>query len=164
MLQRAGRWLRAAGYDVLIARPGQSDRELITLASVEGRRLLTRDRGMTEYRDAEDCVVLIEANALRSILAELDQRLGIDWLKHPFTRCLECNTLLIAAPLEVRSRVPPESLRDDETLLYCPRCDKPYWNGSHVRRMRRLLEAFARGEWQCNIEEPLDEMQKDGDG
>lgn len=153
MLQRAGRWLRAAGYDVLIARPGQPDLELIELARREGRLLLTRDRGLTEYRDASDVVVLLEANELRAQLAEIDARLGMDWLKAPFSRCMECNTPLVPAPREVRKLVPPESLREGETLLYCPHCRKPYWNGSHVRRMRRLLECFSRGEWQCNIEE-----------
>ncbi len=163
MLQRVGRWLRAAGYDVLIAKPGQTDRELIALARAEGRRLLTRDRGFTKYRDSRDCVVLIEANALRSILAELDIRLGIDWLKRPFSRCLACNTLLVEAPPGVRRRVPAASLRTGETLLYCPMCDKPYWRGSHVRRMRRLLEAFSRGEWWCNIEASGNEPKKGGD-
>lgn len=153
MLQRAGRWLRAAGYDVLIARPGQPDRELIELARSEGRLLLTRDRGLTEYRDASDVVVLLEANELRAQLAEIDARLGIDWLKAPFSRCMECNTPLVPAPPEMRKLVPPESLREDETLLYCPYCKKPYWNGSHVRRMRRLLECFSRGEWLSNIED-----------
>lgn len=152
MLQRAGRWLRAAGYDVLIAEQGQTDRDLIALARREGRLLLTRDRGLIDYRDADDYVVLLDANELRAILAELDNKLTIDWLKQPFSRCLECNTPLITAPPEVRKRVPPESLREDEVLLYCPHCDKPYWNGSHVKRMRRLLECFSRGEWDCNIE------------
>jgi len=166
MLQRAGRWLRTAGYDVLIAEPGQGDRELIALARREGRLLLTRDRGLVDYRDADDYVVLLEANELRDILAEMDARLGIDWLKRPFSRCMECNTPLIPAPAEASLRVPPQSLRADETLLYCPRCDKPYWNGSHVRRMRRLLECFARGEWHCNIEKESEEdaAQREEDG
>jgi hypothetical protein len=66
---------------------------------------------------------------------------------------MDCNTPLVPAPPQVRKRVPPASLREDETLLYCPCCDKPYWNGSHVRRMHRLLEGFAHGEWLRNIEE-----------
>jgi len=164
MLQRAGRWLRAAGYDVLIAKPGQSDRELITLARSEGRLLLTRDKGLVEYHDADDFVVLLEANELRELLGEIGERLVIDWLKRPFSRCMECNTPLIPAPSEVRTRVPPESLREGETLLYCPHCDKPYWNGSHVKRMRRLLECFSRGEWHCNIESESDqESDKQGE-
>jgi uncharacterized protein with PIN domain len=163
MLQRAGRWLRAAGYDVLIARPGQADRELIALACREQRYLLTRDQGLIEYRDADKCVVLLQANELRAILAEINERLGIDWLKQPFSRCLECNTPLQPAPPELRKTAPAESLRDDETLLCCPRCNKPYWSGSHVRRMRRLLECFSRGEWQCNIEKQGLERQQDSD-
>jgi len=164
MLQRAGRWLRAAGYDVRIAVPGQSDRELLELARREGRLLLTRDRGLTEYRHAEGFVLLIEANELRDILAEMGHRLAIDWVKQPFSRCLECNTPLITASSEMRSRVPAESLREGETLLYCPHCDKPYWNGSHVKRMRRLLECFDQGNWHCNIEHLEDEQDKEGEG
>lgn len=154
MLQRAGRWLRAAGYDVVIAEPGQSDRELLTQAMEERRLLLTRDRGLMEYRDAADHVLLVEANQLEEILAEISSRLDIDWHHKPFSRCMECNTPLVPAPPDVMKRVPPESLREDETLLYCPRCDKPYWNGSHVKRMRRHLDRFARGDWRINEEEP----------
>lgn len=153
MLQRAGRWLRAAGYDVVIAEPGQGDRELLEQARKERRLLLTRDRGLMEYRDAADYVLLLEANQLEAVLAELSSRLDIDWQRQPFSRCMECNTPLQPAPAEVIGRVPPESLREDETLLYCPRCDKAYWQGSHVKRMRRHLERFSRGCWQLNDEE-----------
>ncbi len=153
MLQRAGRWLRAAGYDVVIAEPGQGDRELLELARKEGRLLLTRDRGLMEYRDAADYVLLLEANQLEAVLAELSSRLDIDWQRQPFSRCMECNTPLQSAPAEVIARVPPESLREEETLLYCPRCDKAYWQGSHVKRMRRHLERFSRGCWRLNDEE-----------
>lgn len=153
MLQRAGRWLRAAGYDVVIAEPGQPDRELLVQARLEGRLLLTRDRGFMEYRDATDYVLLVEANQLEEILAEISARLDIDWHRKPFSRCMECNTPLVPAPPKVMKRVPAESLRENETLLYCPHCDKPYWNGSHVKRMRRHLERFARGCWKINGED-----------
>lgn len=144
MLKRAGRWLRAAGYDVVIAEPGQADRDLLNQARKEGRLLLTRDRGLMEYRDAADHVLLIEANRLQDVLAEIGSRLHIDWLRRPFSRCLVCNTPLEPASPEVLARVPPESIREDETLLYCPSCDKPYWQGSHVKRMHRYLERLAR--------------------
>ena len=150
MLQRAGRWLRAAGYDVVIAEPGQPDNELLEQARREGRLLITRDRGLLAYRDAPEHVLLLQANQLEEVLAEISERLDIDWQRRPFSRCMECNTPLVPAPEEVKRRVPPESLREDETLLYCPRCDKPYWNGSHVKRMRRHLERFARGDWRLN--------------
>lgn len=148
MLQRLGRWLRAAGYDVAIARSGESDAVLMQQARYQGRLLLTRDKGLAEYRDADNYVVLLQGNTLQQLLQELSERLDIDWLYRPFTRCLECNTPLVVAPPEVVPRVPPESIREGEQLLYCPLCDKPYWNGSHVKRMRRQLQRFARGQWE----------------
>lgn len=148
MLQRLGRWLRAAGHDVAIASPGQGDAEILSRALLEGRLLITRDRGLLERRGAEGKVLLLEANSLPDLVAELTTRLHIDWLYRPFSRCLECNTPLVVAPDEVKGRVPPESLREGETLLYCPRCGKAYWNGSHVKRMQRQLECFSLGVWQ----------------
>lgn len=147
MLQRVGRWLRAAGYDVVIAASGEADAVLMQQARYQKRLLLTRDKGLAEYRDAENHVLLLHGNTLPELLRELTERLAIDWCYRPFTRCLECNTPLVPAPPEVIPRVPPDSIREGERLLYCPHCDKPYWNGSHVRRMRRQLQRFARGEW-----------------
>ena len=147
MLQRVGRWLRAAGYDVAIAESGETDAVLIQQARYQQRLLLTRDRGIVQHHDADDYVVLLEANKLHELLREITERLGIDWHYRPFTRCMECNTPLIVAPADIVPRVPPEAIREDETLLYCPHCDKPYWCGSHVKRMRRQLDRFSRGEW-----------------
>lgn len=147
MLQRVGRWLRAAGYDVVIADSGEADAVLMQQARYQERLLLTRDRGLAEYHDADDYVLLLQGNELHALLREITERLVIDWHYRPFTRCMECNTPLVPAPQAVRERVPPESLREGETLLYCPVCDKAYWEGSHVKRMRRQLDRFARGEW-----------------
>lgn len=147
MLARLGRWLRAAGYDTAIAEPGDNDANLIQQACDEDRLLITRDRKMQEYREASGRVVLVEANQLPDQLKELSWLCNIDWLCHPFSRCLECNGELQKAGEEQRQRVPPDSLRDDEILLYCPRCDKPYWNGSHVHRMRTKLEQLCAGVW-----------------
>ncbi|MCW8828792.1 MAG: Mut7-C RNAse domain-containing protein [Gammaproteobacteria bacterium] len=147
MLQRAGRWLRAAGYDVVIAAAGESDAVLLQQARYQQRLLITRDRGMAVHPGAADTVVLLQGNTLHGLLREITERLAINWHYSPFSRCMECNTPLIEAPAGVIHRVPSESLRPGETLRYCPRCDKVYWEGSHVKRMRRQLARFARGEW-----------------
>ncbi len=145
MLARLGRWLRAAGYDVLIATAGEDDKKLLQLAREDDRLFITRDRKMLEYREAPGRVVLLEANQLPEQIKELSWLCNINWLCKPFSRCLECNSELEQAGEEQNLRVPPDSLREDETLLYCPRCDKPYWNGSHVHRMRKRLEQFSAG-------------------
>lgn len=148
MLQRAGRWLRAAGYDVAIAECGESDAQLLAQARREGRLLLTRDRELAQRCGAEHAVLLLRSNTLRGQLREITQRLAIDWFYRPFSRCMACNTPLRAAPPELVAQVPPAAIREGERLLCCPRCNKVYWEGSHVKRMRRQLERFSRGEWE----------------
>lgn len=160
MLARLGRWLRAAGYDVAIAAPGESDRDLLQRAVAERRLFITRDRRLLEYHSIADRVLLLLANTLAGQFAELSERLVIDWLCNPFSRCLECNTELTRADESVRGRVPPEALREDDQLLYCPHCDKPYWNGTHVKRMRLKLEHLSRGEWDTNIELEVAQMNR----
>ncbi len=153
MLARLGRWLRAAGYDVVIASPGEQDRVLLQQAISEDRLFITRDQKLLEHRGTEGRVVLLEGNRLADQFRELSWVCDIDWMCHPFSRCLECNGELVEAEASLRSRVPPQSLRDDEPLLYCPRCDKPYWFGSHARRMRYKLEQLAQGNWEAGVEE-----------
>lgn len=152
MLARLGRWLRAAGYDVVIAESGEDDRELLQQACDEDRLFITRDRKIEEHREAAGRVVLLEGNQLSEQLKELSWLCSIDWLCQPFSRCLECNSELVVAEDAVRKQVPPEALREGEVLLYCPHCDQPYWYGSHVRRMRKKLEQFSTGVWDGDID------------
>ncbi len=155
MLARLGRWLRAAGYDVVIAESGEADSELLQRACDEDRLFITRDRKIQERRGAAGRLVLLEANQLSGQLQELSWLCPIDWLCRPFSRCLECNSELRVADDEVRTRVPPGALREDEPLLYCPRCDQPYWYGSHVRRMQRKLEHLSVGNWDATVDDEL---------
>lgn len=148
MLQRLGRWLRAAGYDTAIACAGADDRQLLQQAEAEGRWLITRDRAMAESRAGRTQVILLTQNTLPGEVAELTRHRHIDWRLRPFTRCLECNTVIVPATPEQRARLPAGALRISGVAWYCPHCDKLYWEGSHVRRMRHTLENFARGEWQ----------------
>jgi uncharacterized protein with PIN domain len=81
------------------------------------------------------------------VVAEVSEHFAIDWSVKPFSRCLECNTPVIPATAAQRSLLPEGALRLSDQAWYCPRCDKLYWEGSHVRRMRHTLENFARGVW-----------------
>ncbi len=147
MLQRLGRWLRAAGYDTAIARPGEEDRALVAQANMEQRLLLTRDRHLARFRNGQGRVLLLQSNSLTAEVAELSARLAIDWLRRPLSRCLECNTRLIPATAAQQQQLPEGALRLSPAAWYCPHCDKLYWEGSHVRRMRHTLDNFAHGHW-----------------
>lgn len=146
MLKGLGRWLRVAGYDTLILEDGEEDAALLQRAVEEGRLLLTRDRPLMDYREATGTVILLQCSGLSQCASELTRRLGIDWQHRPFSRCLVCNTPLLTATPAQRLQI-PEDAREDELVLYCPSCDKLYWEGSHVRRMRKKLQRWENGDF-----------------
>ncbi len=145
MLIRLGRWLRAAGYDTAIATNKHSDRELVQRALDENRTMLTRDRKMMEIRHAGECVCLLQGNSLNECVAELATLFDINWLKKPFSRCLECNTELISATQEQIDLIPPTSRALIHEARFCPCCKKVLWEGSHIKRMRNTLQ-----QWQMD--------------
>ncbi len=152
MLQGLGRLLRASGCDTLIATDGQPDNELLTLARKEARAFITRDRKLLlEHPDYHDIVVLLSANDVPGCVQELSGLLDINWLKAPFMRCLLCNQKLNTMEPDDKAmiidQVPEDVLLNGQQVLYCPVCQKAFWEGSHVRRMRARLAGFNQGQW-----------------
>lgn len=144
MLQGLGRWLRAAGYDTLIARAGLDDAALVELCRAEGRALITRDRRLgAEARGAK--VLVLPAGHLEADAERLSAALGVDWEHAPFTRCIEDNTPLRPATEEEIARMPQTARTLPGPLRACPACGRLYWPGSHVRRMQSRLRALAGG-------------------
>lgn len=139
MLQRLGRWLRAAGYDVLMLPSGTGDRVLIEAARVGGRLLITRDRKLQELRGADCFVICLNANDTDGCARELAERIAIDWLLAPFSRCLCCNTALEPGDHECWSCVPAYSRSIIDAVWRCPGCERIFWRGSHVERMLSQL-------------------------
>lgn len=147
MLQRLGRWLRAAGYDTLIASNAEPDYYLLRQALHEGRLLLTRDQKLLEHRRAPGTVILLSAETLEDCAEELHTLLDINWQHDPFSRCLVCNTLLLDAKPEQHTDIPPRTRAHAPSACFCPQCNQVYWEGSHVKRMRRQLDR-----WQHHLQ------------
>lgn len=148
MLVQLGHWLRAAGYDTLIAPRRARDRTLVARAVIDRRVLLTRDRKLLEIRDASDCVVLLQGERIAAWVGDITDRFGIDWMARPFSRCLICNTGLQPAPQLARLRLPSAVLDTVQEINYCRQCDKLYWPGGHVRRMIRRLSDWGDGRFE----------------
>lgn len=142
MLQRLGRWLRTAGYDTEIISDGRDDYNILKLTRKEGRVLLTCDRALTEYRDAEKNVVLLETDSLDELAKQLSQKCQVNWQFRPFSRCLRCNTVLHEADDMQRKTIPDDVKKNSTAVYYCPNCNKVYWDGGHVQRMRTQLELW----------------------
>lgn len=132
------RRLRMAGFDTLYDN-AYADPALAELANREARILLTRDRELLKRRNVvQGCYV----HALRpeAQLSELYERLALRAWALPFSRCLACNSDLQAVSLaQVLERVPPRVRERHRHFLYCPQCDKVFWEGSHWQAMRERL-------------------------
>ena len=148
MLGGLVRWLRAAGYDSLLAEGSWRDRELIERCAGEQRVLLTKDRALGLLAGETVPVLLLAGRDLDGNARELRETLGVDWQHAPFTRCLVDNALLEAAEQHHWERVPPSSRRLAAPLRLCPSCGRLYWPGGHVRRMQRRL-----AHWQGAVAE-----------
>ena len=143
MLGRLARYLRAAGYDTALASGGAPDRLWVEVAKREARTLLTCDRQVLRHKDARGRVLWLRQGGLDQQAAVLRDRLGVDWLWQPFTRCLVDNARLEHAGNAALERLPPD-LRS-RTVRECPDCGRIYWAGSHHRRMRARLVNWAAG-------------------
>ena len=144
MLKGLGRWLRAAGYDTVIAAGGLPDRVIAARCAEEDRVLLTKDRQLAATVSRIARVVLLPGNGIAEAARALRVALDIDWQYAPFIRCLVDNRPLEASPPCSATRVPEGSRAAGGPLRVCPECGRLYWPGGHVRRMQQRLAAWKQ--------------------
>lgn len=144
MLGRLARWLRVLGYDAAY-QEGIEDADLVRLSLDEGRILLTRDRALpTEWWI--DNYLLIDSTRPVEQLSQVVRRYGLPWRDRLFTRCTVCNEPLDTLDRhQALGRVPEKILEHASRFASCPVCNRVYWQGSHVDRMRRRLDEALKG-------------------
>ena len=146
MLGKLARKLRLLGFDTIYySRIDESE----ILREVGDRVLLTRDKEV--YRRASTMGIkayYVESDDWRSQLRKLLIDLKLHDRIRPFTRCVECNEILVdAKPDEVKGKVPEYVYKTVEEFKVCPKCGKIYWKGSHLEWIRRDMEKLV-GEWR----------------
>ncbi|MBW8328628.1 MAG: Mut7-C ubiquitin/RNAse domain-containing protein [Thiobacillus sp.] len=137
--------LRMLGFDTLYDNHFQDD-AIVAIAEQDGRIVLTRDREMLKRRAVtHGCYV----HTLKSEdqLREIVERLDLARSARPFTLCLHCNAPL--RPIDkasVLDRLPPRVREHYERFSTCDACGRVYWEGSHWRNMRRVLDGVLPGD------------------
>ena len=136
------RLLRMSGFDTLYDNHFRDD-EIERIVSAAGRIVLTRDRDLLKRRAiTHGCYV----HALRSNeqLREIFDRLDLARSARPFTLCLHCNSPL--RPIDkaqVAAELPTDVRAHYECFTFCDACGRVFWEGSHWRRMRAILDGLA---------------------
>jgi len=141
-LNKLARHLRMAGFDTL-CEPDWDDDRIVACSIAQRRTILTRDKGMLRRSEVERGY-FVRAVASEEQLAEVLSALQLESAVTPFTRCRECNTPLTDAnATALATRVPPRIRELYEHYRGCPTCGRVYWEGSHYRRMRDMLERIV---------------------
>ena len=142
-LGKLARHLRMAGFDTLWNERCDDD-EIVRIAGVQRRTILTRDKGMLRRKEVERGY-FVRATESEAQLGEVIRALQLERLLVPFTRCRECNVLLEdVAREEVLERL-PERVRDAyDRFKRCPGCARVYREGTHFDRMRAVIERLKR--------------------
>lgn len=138
------RLLRLTGFDTLYDNRCDDD-EIERIAGEDGRTVLSRDRGLLKRRRITHGMFV---RALRppQQLREVFDRLDLARSARPFSLCLECNLPLQPLPAEQAAHAVPAAVRDrHDRFATCRGCRRVYWEGSHWRRMRALVDAVLAG-------------------
>jgi uncharacterized protein len=138
-LGKLARSLRLFGFDSYWD-ADFNDKEIIIFSLSEGRIILTRDKELLENKNViQGYRVLSQKpdDQLREVFIHFAMK---DQIK-PFSRCMECNSILKEARKEdIYDRLFPKTREYYNSFLMCTGCGRIYWEGSHYERMKKYIE------------------------
>lgn len=138
-LGKLARYLRMLGFDTLYD-SALEDEQIIEKSVQEKRIILTRDLGILKNSQVLHGYFVRQTEPKKQV-REIVQRFDLKSKIAPFTRCMECNTLLKRVEkAAIRERLPPEVERCFQTFFFCPSCQKIYWEGSHHEKMSSFIK------------------------
>jgi uncharacterized protein with PIN domain/sulfur carrier protein ThiS len=140
-LGKLAKQLRLLGFDTLYSNKYE-DQEIARIAAQEKRVVLTRDTGLLKRKIISHGYYVRSRDPGEQV-REVVKRFDMIRLLRPFSRCIKCNTPLESiAKGEIIDRIPEKISLKYNSFFYCPVCENIYWQGSHWKRMREILDQF----------------------
>jgi len=140
-LGRLARYLRLLGFDTLY-RNDFTDAGIARISSEQQRTLLTRDRRLL-HRSIITRGYFIRGTDPLNQVDEVLRRFDLYNDIKPLRRCIRCNGMLSDVAKEaVFDRLEPKTKRYYNEFRICRDCGQVYWEGSHFRKMVRLIDSF----------------------
>ena len=139
-LGKLARLLRFCGFDTLWDRTA-GEPVLARLAAGEGRTLLSRHRALLK-RSLVTRSLLVRSDHADRQLAEVLWRFQLAGRISRPGRCPTCNGRLVGRHRdEVLEAIPPRTAAWLDAYWLCEGCGQLFWEGTHVSRLRRRVEA-----------------------
>ncbi len=137
MLGKLCRRMRLLGFDSELNPESEQGRFLVK-ADREKRLAVTMSRRKTDRPGTPPLV--LRSRGVNQQVIELLGALNPTPRLEPFTRCLECNSVLEDLPGEkAPGRVPRDIIENLDSFKVCPGCRRVYWKGSHFEAMSRTI-------------------------
>ena len=157
-LGKLARRLRLLGLDTLYANDFGDD-VLAGIVRSESRILLTRDVALLRRPEVTHGLFVPQASVDAQVRG-LVERLHLDGVLDPFSRCTVCNGLLARVPLaDVEGEVPAGVRSRRQAFRRCAGCRRIYWEGTHYQRMLLFVRDVKSDRHRCEDGDP----QIDGD-
>jgi len=138
------RLLRFAGFDT-VWDPALREPQLALLAARHGRTVLSRHRALLK-RNQVASGLLIRSDHADEQLVEVLRRFRLAGRVAAVGRCTRCNGPLVAtAKQDVPVPIPPLTAAWRDQYWLCAHCGHLFWEGTHVERLRRRVEAACAG-------------------
>jgi uncharacterized protein len=142
MLGKLAKYLRMLGIDTVYFT--QTDLStLIEKACQEKRIILSRNTKLHKLKHIgsfSNFVFIHDGQPdkqLKEVLEYFKVHISQEKL---FTRCLRCNQKLILVNHEdVKGEAPPYILGIHKKFSLCPQCNKVYWEGTHLKKMKEII-------------------------
>lgn len=134
-LGRLAKWLRILGFDTIYMKNMRED--IIEEERLAGRVLLTRSGKLSSRKNC----FLIKSNCIADQIIEVNDKFILNKQLKPFSLCVICNEPLVSADnLKATDHVPEYVLSTVGTFRNCPKCNKFYWQGSHIKRVNETIQ------------------------
>lgn len=139
-LGKLARYLRMMGFDVLYKNDFDDD-EIVNLSLLERRAILTKDRGILKRSEVTHGY-WVRTTKVKEQVIEVTKRFDLKNIIKEFSRCIECNTLLIKTDKDkILRELPPRVAQSQEEFYRCPVCNKNYWKGTHHQQMLSFIQS-----------------------
>jgi hypothetical protein len=132
------KYLRLYGFDTYYEKD-ISDNDIISISVSDKRIILTRDRGLLKNKRVTHGY-WIRSSVTGEQFKEVFERFDLMSSLQPFTRCMECNTLLENVPKEeISGYLQPNTRKFYRKFKRCAGCERIYWEGSHYEKMKKQI-------------------------
>lgn len=141
-LGRLARYMRLLGFDCLYCNDFD-DHSIAEISYKTQRIVLSRDRKLLQ-RKMITYGYYVRTEIPKIQVSEILNRFKLHALINPLTRCTKCNERLTKIEKHtIEHRLKPLTRQYYDKFLICTGCNQIYWQGSHHKRVTRLIQKFS---------------------